>query len=113
VLPLLAGQVFHLNLHTSALTYILAFGVAKAATNYVAGTLSDRYGRKPVPDAAVRLDVHPFSVQKRQQLAAQRIVTDRREVPDLEVVPRRRRGIRRCCRCRRRIRASVCRRRGG
>lgn len=48
VLPLLAGQVFHLGLYTSALTYILAFGVAKAATNYFAGTLSDRYGRKPV-----------------------------------------------------------------
>jgi MFS family permease len=48
ILPLLAGQVFHLDLYTSALTYILAFGVAKAATNYFAGTLSDRYGRKPV-----------------------------------------------------------------
>jgi MFS family permease len=48
VLPLLAGQVFHLGLYTSALTYILAFGLAKAGTNYLAGTLSDRYGRKPV-----------------------------------------------------------------
>ncbi|MGX1159759.1 putative MFS family arabinose efflux permease [Arthrobacter sp. SLBN-100] len=48
VLPLLAAQVFHLDLYTSALTYILAFGLAKAATNYFAGTLSDRYGRKPV-----------------------------------------------------------------
>jgi len=48
VLPLLAEQVFHLDKHTSALTYILAFGVAKAATNYFAGTLSDRHGRKPV-----------------------------------------------------------------
>ena len=48
VLPLLAQQVFRLDLYTSALTYILAFGVAKAATNYFAGTLSDRYGRKPV-----------------------------------------------------------------
>ncbi|MDI3241919.1 MFS transporter [Arthrobacter sp. AL08] len=48
VLPLLAGQVFHLGLYTSALTYILAFGLAKAATNYFAGTLSDRYGRKPI-----------------------------------------------------------------
>ncbi|WP_162486273.1 MFS transporter [Arthrobacter sp. Rue61a] len=48
VLPLLAGQVFHLDQYTSALTYILAFGLAKAATNYFAGTLSDRYGRKPV-----------------------------------------------------------------
>ncbi len=48
VLPLLADQVFHLDRYTSALTYILAFGLAKAATNYFAGTLSDRYGRKPV-----------------------------------------------------------------
>lgn len=48
VLPLLAERVFHLDLYTSALTYILAFGLAKAATNYFAGTLSDRYGRKPV-----------------------------------------------------------------
>jgi len=48
VLPLLAEKVFHLDLYTSALTYILAFGLAKAATNYFAGTLSDRYGRKPV-----------------------------------------------------------------
>jgi MFS family permease len=48
VLPLLAGQVFHLDQYTAALTYILAFGLAKAATNYFAGTLSDRHGRKPI-----------------------------------------------------------------
>jgi MFS family permease len=48
VLPLLADQVFHLDLYTSALTYIVAFGLAKAGTNYFAGTLSDHYGRKPV-----------------------------------------------------------------
>ena len=48
VLPLLADQVFHLDLYTSALTYILAFGLAKAGTNYLAGTFSDRYGRKSV-----------------------------------------------------------------
>ena len=48
VLPLLAEGEFHLTTYTAALTYILAFGVAKAATNYVAGTWSDRYGRKPV-----------------------------------------------------------------
>ncbi|WP_230118908.1 MFS transporter [Arthrobacter sp. Bi83] len=48
VLPLLAEKVFHLDQYTSSLTYILAFGVAKAATNYFAGTLSDRHGRKPV-----------------------------------------------------------------
>lgn len=48
VLPLLAGQVFQLAAYTSALTYILAFGVTKAISNFFAGTLSDRYGRKPV-----------------------------------------------------------------
>jgi MFS family permease len=48
VLPLLAGTEFGLTAHTTALTFILAFGATKAATNYLAGTLSDRYGRKPV-----------------------------------------------------------------
>ena len=48
VLPMLAERTFHLTGYTTALTYILAFGVAKAATNYLAGTCSDRYGRKPV-----------------------------------------------------------------
>ncbi|MGQ0577021.1 MAG: MFS transporter [Pseudonocardia sp.] len=48
VLPLLAEREFGLTAHTTALTYIVAFGATKAATNYVAGTLSDRYGRKPV-----------------------------------------------------------------
>jgi MFS family permease len=48
VLPLLAEREFGLGAYTAALTYILAFGLAKAATNYLAGTFSDRYGRKPV-----------------------------------------------------------------
>ena len=48
VLPLLATRTFHLGAYTAALTFILAFGLAKAATNYLAGTWSDRYGRKPV-----------------------------------------------------------------
>ncbi|WP_113702285.1 MFS transporter [Nonomuraea lactucae] len=47
-LPLLAGTVFGLSAYTSALTYILAFGATKAVTNFFAGTLSDRSGRKPV-----------------------------------------------------------------
>src|ERR1700687_5900020 len=48
VLPLLAQRVFHLRAYTAVLTYIVAFGVVKAITNLVAGTLSDRIGRKPV-----------------------------------------------------------------
>jgi MFS family permease len=48
VLPLLADEVFGLTKFTASLTFIAAFGIVKAATNVVAGTLSDRYGRKPV-----------------------------------------------------------------
>jgi MFS family permease len=48
VLPLLGEQEFGLRAHTAALSFILVFGLAKAATNYVAGTWADRYGRKPV-----------------------------------------------------------------
>ncbi len=48
VLPLLARRVFHLQAFTAALTFIVAFGVVKAATNFLAGTLADRVGRKPL-----------------------------------------------------------------
>ncbi len=48
VVPLLATRTFHLAAFTSALTFILAFGAVKAITNFFAGTLSDRFGRKPV-----------------------------------------------------------------
>ncbi|MBO3737674.1 MFS transporter [Actinoplanes flavus] len=48
VLPLLADREFGLGAYIAALTYILAFGLSKAATNFFAGTWADRYGRKPV-----------------------------------------------------------------
>ncbi|SDJ97877.1 Predicted arabinose efflux permease, MFS family [Actinopolyspora mzabensis] len=48
VLPLLAEQEFHLTGYTFLLSYVLVFGLSKAATNYFAGTWSDRFGRKPV-----------------------------------------------------------------
>ena len=48
VLPLLAQEEFGLTAFTATLTFIAAFGIVKAATNFFAGTLSDRYGRKPV-----------------------------------------------------------------
>ena len=48
VLPLLGQQEFGLRAYTAGLTFIVAFGLAKAATNYFAGAWSDRYGRKPV-----------------------------------------------------------------
>jgi MFS family permease len=48
LLSLLATEVFGLAVVSAALTYIVAFGLTKAATNFLAGTLADRYGRKPV-----------------------------------------------------------------
>ena len=48
VLPLLAEREFGLTGLTAALTFIVAFGLVKAAANFAAGTLCDRFGRKPV-----------------------------------------------------------------
>ena len=48
VVPLLADQVFGLTALVSGLSFIAAFGLVKAIANFFAGTLSDRYGRKPV-----------------------------------------------------------------
>jgi MFS family permease len=48
VLPLLAEREFGLTGYTFLFTYVIAFGLTKAAANYVAGTWSDRFGRKPV-----------------------------------------------------------------
>jgi MFS family permease len=48
LLSLLATEVFGLAAVSAALTYIVAFGLTKAATNFLAGALADRYGRKPV-----------------------------------------------------------------
>lgn len=48
VVPLLGRQVFGVPDYTAGLAFILVFGLAKAATNYVAGTWMDRFGRKQV-----------------------------------------------------------------
>ena len=48
VLPLLAQRGFGLGAVTAALTFIVAFGLTKPVANLLAGTLSDRFGRKPV-----------------------------------------------------------------
>lgn len=48
VLPLLAESTFGLTGYTVLFTYVLAFGLTKSGTNYLAGTWSDRFGRKPV-----------------------------------------------------------------
>lgn len=48
VLPLLAEVEFGLASKSAALSFIATFGVVKALTNYFAGRLGDRYGRKRV-----------------------------------------------------------------
>lgn len=48
LLPSIATEEFHLQASAAILSFILVFGLSKAATNYLAGRLSDRLGRKPV-----------------------------------------------------------------
>ncbi len=48
LVPLLATEVFHLQAFSAALSFLVVFGLTKAFTNFLAGTLSDRFGRKPV-----------------------------------------------------------------
>jgi MFS family permease len=48
ILPAIAEQEFHVAARAGVLSFIAAFGVAKALTNYAAGYLSDTVGRKRV-----------------------------------------------------------------
>jgi MFS family permease len=48
ILPAIALQEFQLAAKTAVLSFIVVFGLTKAFTNYLAGTLSDRFGRKHV-----------------------------------------------------------------
>ena len=48
ILPAIGQQDFHLAAKTAVLSFIVVFGVTKAVTNYLAGRLSDRLGRKHV-----------------------------------------------------------------
>src|SRR5687768_15458201 len=48
ILPAIAEQEFAIAARSAILSFIVAFGVTKAATNYLAGRLADRFGRKHV-----------------------------------------------------------------
>src|SRR5688572_14795907 len=48
VLPLLAEREFGLASRSAALSFIVTFGVVKAATNFFAGRLGDLHGRRKV-----------------------------------------------------------------
>lgn len=48
ILPMLAKVEFGLAEHTAILSFIAVFGITKALSNYMAGRLGDRWGRKPV-----------------------------------------------------------------
>src|ERR671910_812168 len=48
VLPLLAEAEFGVASRSAALSFIATFGAVKALTNFFAGRLGDRYGRKHV-----------------------------------------------------------------
>jgi MFS family permease len=48
ILPSIAEQDFGMVARTAILSFIAVFGLVKAATNYFAGRLGDRFGRKAV-----------------------------------------------------------------
>ncbi len=48
ILPAIAEREFHLAARAAVLSFIVVFGIAKAAANYFAGGLADRVGRKRV-----------------------------------------------------------------
>lgn len=48
ILPAIAEEEFLLAARTAVLSFIVVFGVTKALTNYMAGRLSDAYGRKVI-----------------------------------------------------------------
>ena len=48
LLPLLADQEFGVASTSAALSFIIAFGLVKALTNFFAGRFSDKLGRKPL-----------------------------------------------------------------
>ena len=48
ILPAIAQQDFGMVAHSAILSFIVAFGLTKAAANYLAGRLADRFGRKHV-----------------------------------------------------------------
>ena len=48
ILPVIAEQEFQLAARTAILSFIVVFGISKALTNYAAGLLADRIGRRHV-----------------------------------------------------------------
>ena len=46
ILPIIAEQEYHLLAASAVLSFIMVFGIAKALTNYFAGALANRVGRK-------------------------------------------------------------------
>jgi MFS family permease len=48
ILPAIAEQEFGIAARTAILSFIAAFGLTKAAANYLAGRLADRFGRRHI-----------------------------------------------------------------
>src|SRR6476620_3534066 len=57
ILPAIAEHEFHIAARTAILAFILGFGVTKAITNYFAGRLADRVGRKDILVAGWRVAI--------------------------------------------------------
>src|SRR5262245_16171422 len=64
ILPAIAEHEFHVAAKAAILSFIIVFGVSKALTNYLAGRLSDRFGRRHVLVAGWLLAV-PVALTRR------------------------------------------------
>src|SRR4026207_2141085 len=48
ILPRIADVEFHISAKTAVISFIVVFGIVKAITNYYAGALSNKFGRKKI-----------------------------------------------------------------
>src|SRR5574340_528047 len=48
VVPLLGSEIFGLSSRQAILAFIVSFGISKAIANLLAGSFSERWGRRPI-----------------------------------------------------------------
>src|SRR5690606_39679794 len=56
ILPQLAEEEFQIAAKTAILSFIIVFGIFKAASNYFTGALANRLGRKNLDRKSTRLN---------------------------------------------------------
>src|SRR5439155_695756 len=81
ILPAIAESEFHLAARAAVLSFIVVFGITKAVTNYLAGRLSDRFGRKQVLVAGWLAASYACGTRARRPRSSRRSRSARSAVP--------------------------------